>query len=272
MSARYIEFAPSRALADRVDRYWAMRGRIEAEDSTVNRVLPDGRTDLLFDLGDRLTRDGQLYREPRAYVVGPMVEPLVVTMRGAVDIFGVRFLPAAAALLARTPAAELRARTLPAGDLGAWARIIEEQLAEAPHPRSRVAIIEPLLLDRLDGVAPDAAVARASELIERNGGALAIPEVARRVGLSERQLGRRFDVEVGLTPKFASRVARFRRVAAAIERGVGAGISRIALAAGYYDQPHFNREFRAFSGLTPTEFIAERRAVGFLQDARGGKD
>jgi AraC-like DNA-binding protein len=73
-------------------------------------------------------------------------------------------------------------------------------------------------------------------------------------GYSHRRFIELFRRAVGLTPKLYSRVSRFQ---AAIERiGADPAVSwiELALAAGYSDQAHFNREFREFAGITPGEY------------------
>ena len=63
---------------------------------------------------------------------------------------------------------------------------------------------------------------------------------------------RRFREHVGLPPKALARILRFERAAERL-RG-GADLSDAALDSGYYDQAHFNRDFKAFAGVTPTEY------------------
>ena len=76
-----------------------------------------------------------------------------------------------------------------------------------------------------------------------------LPELAERLGLGERQLRRRFTEGVGYGPKTYARVARFRTALALLERGTPP--ARVALDAGYADQPHLTRELVALGGRTP---------------------
>jgi len=87
----------------------------------------------------------------------------------------------------------------------------------------------------------------------------------------ERRLERAFGHAVGLGPKALTRVLRFRHALRAIGR-VGrapAGWAAVAAAAGYADQSHLIREFKALAGVTPARYAAEHRAVGFVQDPDG---
>ncbi|HKU78283.1 MAG TPA: helix-turn-helix domain-containing protein, partial [Rhodanobacteraceae bacterium] len=77
-------------------------------------------------------------------------------------------------------------------------------------------------------------------------------------GYSHRHFIAVFEHETGLTPKRFSRVQRFRRLLAHAAVHPALSWTELALAHGYSDQPHFNRDFRAFAGMTPGEY---RRAA-----------
>jgi AraC-like DNA-binding protein len=95
-----------------------------------------------------------------------------------------------------------------------------------------------------------------------------VEEIARRVGWSSRHLLDRFRAETGLTPKQAARVARFDRARRALAARTAAGrpadLAALAAAAGFADQAHLIREWRAFTGLAPTRWLAAE--FGFVQD------
>lgn len=85
-----------------------------------------------------------------------------------------------------------------------------------------------------------------------------MPELARQLHLSERQLRHVMARDIGVGPKFAARIARF----AAALRGAAAGAptwSSVAASAGFYDQSHLVEHFQALMGTTPTQWLAEER-------------
>ena len=76
------------------------------------------------------------------------------------------------------------------------------------------------------------------------------------MSISRKHLNNLFDAHIGLTPKTYARMFRFRRVVDLVQRGHGLDWTRIAMSCGYYDQAHFNHEFREFSGMSPGEYAA----------------
>ena len=78
--------------------------------------------------------------------------------------------------------------------------------------------------------------------------------MCRSLGVSRKHLGSLFHAHVGLTPKAYARVFRFRRAVDLVQKGRRLDWARVAMACGYYDQAHFNREFREFAGMSPGEF------------------
>lgn len=79
-------------------------------------------------------------------------------------------------------------------------------------------------------------------------------EMAPLLGASSRQLARRFDATVGVSPKEFSRVTRFLRAVRKLDQGGHVTLTETALECGYFDQAHFNHDFREFAGITPREF------------------
>ena len=81
-------------------------------------------------------------------------------------------------------------------------------------------------------------------------------------------------IEVGLTPKHYCRIRRFQRAVTLANCGRHVDWPQVALDCGYFDQAHFINDFRSFSGLTPTRYLAARTPfqnhVKFLQSDADG--
>ncbi|MDZ4735825.1 MAG: helix-turn-helix domain-containing protein [Rhodospirillaceae bacterium] len=120
---------------------------------------------------------------------------------------------------------------------------------------ARFGILDDSLLTRLARAA-DAPhqVDRALGGIKATGGAIGIGMLARELDCSRKQLIRLFDDTVGLPPKILARIYWFERAVRRLDTASRPALSELALECGYYDQAHFNREFRAFVGCTPGEY------------------
>lgn len=258
----YREHLPPPDLAGRVECVWTLRSHGRLPAAVLNRVLPDGCTDVIFDPG------GPSLARPRpgSYVVGAMLRPAEVWMAGEVDLLGVRFRPGGAAAFLPLPLAEITGAVVPLDELwGGRAGELEARVLEA-RGAERVRVVEEALR-RPAGPATHPAVARASARIARSHGSVAVEALAAETGTSRRHLERLFAAQVGLSPKAAARVARFRRLCELLRARPGAGWSRLALECGYHDQAHMIREFRGFAGLTPEAYRREQARVASVQYA-----
>jgi AraC-like DNA-binding protein len=154
--------------------------------------------------------------------------------------------------------------------LGAEADRVCEELTWATSWSARYAVVLDWLLDRLHAGAPGRVrteVVQAWRLLEARRGRLGVTEVADAVGLGPRRLAQLFRAEVGVTPKVAARLMRFdaarREVAVVASRPGALDLSGVAVRHGYYDHAHLVRDFTAFTGLSPTGWVAAE--VGNVQ-------
>ncbi|QXJ26185.1 AraC family transcriptional regulator [Actinomadura graeca] len=156
--------------------------------------------------------------------------------------------------------------------LGPDVHRLVERLAATPGWAGRFGLLDAFLLRRLDrGPRPDPEVRRAWDLLTGTGGRVPVARLADEVGWSRKHLAHRFREQAGLPPKVMGRVLRFERAVGLLRDG--GGLAGTALACGYYDQAHLNREVRALSGCTPTELLAgqlEQQRVTTLAEAAGG--
>jgi len=132
-----------------------------------------------------------------------------------------------------------------------------QRLAEAPDWSARFALLDAEFAGRLAGTAPPAAeVAWALGQLRRHHGRLPVGPLASATGWSQRHFTARFRAQVGMAPKQFARVLRFQHAVGRMRGAPEPCWAEIAAAAGYYDQPHLNRDFRELAGVTPGELLA----------------
>lgn len=199
-------------------------------------VLPDGCTDLIW------RSDGA------AFVAGPDTGPDRAAMGEGTRLVGLRFHPGAGAAGLGVPLAEVREQRVDVDDL-------DLAMAAALHPDLRpeeaASTLVRVVGQRLDEARPDPVVREAVALLSDPRADLAA--VSRSVGLSGRQLRRRFLDGVGYGPKTLQRVLRFRTF---LDAAVAGDLAGSAARAGYADQSHLNRECQDLAGMTPASLVA----------------
>ena len=201
-------------------------------------------------------------------VVGAMLEASVFPFHGPTDMLGVRFVPGAAPLFLGGEADQFTSQVVLADNVWKDVDEVTARLLECVDYDQRMQVLNAELLRRLNPRRANAAALQGMALIERARGQLRIELLCRSLNVSERTLQRAFASQVGLTPKQAIRIMRFRGAVQLMQVNPRATLAQIALRCGYADQAHFTREFRELAALTPMEFRRETGLVGFIQDQK----
>jgi len=169
--------------------------------------------------------------------------------------------PAAARVLLGLPAVELASTVVGLDDLlGRPARVLTEQLREAPTWDARFDLLERLFLERwTDDAAQETRpeVGWAWRRLCKTGGTIGVQQLATEVGWSRRHLTDRFTAEFGLAPKVAARVLRFERAVGRLRRQPATRLAELSATFGYADQAHLTREWQAIAGCTPRQWMVE---------------
>ena len=242
------EFAPAPALRGVVHRAVDFH---ERADPLQRLESPLAGVVLIVSLGPDMEIDGRL---TGSFVAGVWDRPTVTGHQGEqagyqlyLDLLGAR-------RVLRIPGGELGNRMVDLEEvLGGFGAELTERLAEAAGAQERDAVAQRLLAARLSedrDTAPEVAYALGRLLATR--GSARVETLAAEVGWSRRHLSARFHEAVGLPPKALGRVIRVEHATRRMRAGDPLG--DVAYAAGYADQPHFNRDFRELVGCTPTEF------------------
>lgn len=174
---------------------------------------------------------------------------------------GVHFKPWGLAPFLPMPASELRDRPVTVEQV--WGRpavaTLRDRLASSDGPDEMLTLLEDELLRQLRETPGLGLVRRTSGIIAATNGAVTIGDLSATADVSGTHLAQRFKEIVGITPKRLARSYRFAATVLAINPAEPIDWGDVAAGAGYFDQAHFSHDFRAFTGLTPTEYIELRR-------------
>lgn len=249
---RYREIRPSPQLRHFIDTVWILEH--DGESRAPQRVVPDGHSELILNWGQpfEASEAGEWRAQPRCFLAGQIAGPLFLRPAGPAKMLGIGFHAHGAANLFKQPMQELSGQFTPVEDLSlALSRNLNRAL-EAPDP---IRAIEAALLSAANH-RPDLLIAEAVRRIDRANGALDLACLARDLGLSIRQLERRFLTAIGLAPKIYCRIQRFKKVFGVIGQPAHNWVET-AVACGYYDQAHLIRDYKEFSGTTPAALLSK---------------
>jgi len=214
--------------------------------------VPFAGAALIISLGTRWRMNGTFERG--SFIAGLHDEWTVVEHAGSACCLEIHFTPLGARRFFGMPGSELTNQIVELSDVLPGADALVEELCELPTWDARFDRLEQAVLARAHA-APllPPAVEFAWRRLRDTHGTAAVGQIAGELGCSRRHLSDRFGTELGLPPKALGRVLRFQR-AVGLLRG-GGELADVAYTCGYADQPHFNRDFRALAGVTPTEFL-----------------
>ena len=201
---------------------------------------------------------GQSDASPRVTVVGPQTHSRAgLSVFGRIDNFTIHFQPSGFNRLFGIPMTELTDAAYDAhAVIGPEISTLEHELGDAPGFAERIQLIEKRLI-RLLGChgRPDPVAIAANSLFASNG-IHRVSAMATDSGLSPRQFERRFLAQVGVPPKLYARIIRFNAALDHKLRYPSRAWSRIANDQDYYDQMHLVHDCRAFTGESPSRFLA----------------
>ena len=262
---QFFTHIPQPPLSRFVDLFWFYDGYSPGPHKK-ERLMPDGSVELVINLKENEARIydrdnlARCERLPGAILAGPHSRFFVIDTAQQVSVMGIHFKPGGAFPFFKLPAIELHNLHVSLEDLwGVEAGLLRERLLEAPTPQKKFQVIEDCLLAQaFKPLERHRAVGFALGLFRNIHTAPAMADVSDRIGISSRRFIQLFSSEVGLTPKLFCRVRRFQHVLQMIHRRTDCDWVDVAADCGYFDQAHFIHDFKAFSGINPTTYLAQK--------------
>jgi len=260
---RYVGRVPAPPLDRFIDDIYCLTG--VPRHRRVN-VPPMPSAHLFVNLGEPVRlRDSDPSVPPAVFTegwfMGVWTRRFLFEYPARVRLAGVHFKPWGIPPFAGLPASELRDRWVPAGAV--WHRPLERirnQAGDTAPAAGTLRALEEELRSRLVGAPPRGLdlVQHAGERLATFHGAVPVGALADAAGVSGNHLAAQFRSHVGVTPKRVARIYRFARLIVSVDALGPVDWPGLAHAAGYFDQAHFSREFKDFTGHTPTEYLALR--------------
>lgn len=260
-----ITHFPSAPLNRYVDRLYYVERTMPYQRE---KILPATWLDLKINLGGTIKVYEQDKVEPSSicadsWSVGLWNTYHVVEWPADLRFFGVFFKPGGAYPFLQLPVSELHNHVVSLDAIwGSFAEEARQRLHAAPSIPAALCLLEQLLLKRLHEVPYRFKVVQhALAEIARQHGIISIRSLSDHVGVSPNYLTAQFKLLIGGTPKELARLYRFQSVLDQLDLTQPIEWTWIAHQAQYYDQSHFNKDFVAFTGYSPSDYLRLRRQV-----------
>ena len=252
----FKRFQPGDGLEKFVECYWV----IESDDHTPikQKIIPDGFTELVFHYKDpyRIKIYKKWHRQSMGLLAGQVKKFFFLENTGASGVFGIKFKPAALTHLFGFSMDVFTDKVIAIKSLNnSLLKLLEQEIKPCVDYEEMIRVAEEKLHTIVKNIPPvNATIETIIDLIFKSSGAISIAEIQKEVFITERQLQRSFQKYIGLSPKFYTRIIRFNYIFQLMQEGKFTWLD-ITHRAGYFDQSHFIRDFRSFTGEDPSKYF-----------------
>jgi methylphosphotriester-DNA--protein-cysteine methyltransferase len=248
---------------------------VEEADPTpvIQKIIPDGFPEIIFHYGDPylIKLDKKWSKQSLSLFGGQITNHFFLKNTGVSNILGIKLKPAAASLLFDIDMHALTNRvvslkTVGGSKLKTFAGLLNKNVDQV----TRIAAIDEYL-SRYEGVGSnDSTINTAVGRILSSNGMVSVGEICKECGCSERQLERMFRKFIGVSPKLYCRIIRFAYVFQVVQGKEALNGSELGIASGFYDQSHFIKNFKAFTGEDPSRYFFDQPNLAnfFLRKSR----
>jgi len=264
----YKTIAPHNDLRVFVKCYWTLEVPKEIKPEK-QRIVPDGCMEMIFHYGDlykQYFQNGSYIIQPKCFVFGQITHPLDIEPTGETGIFAIRFHPDGFTPFVTMPINDMENRAVPLQALfGKAGLLLEKEVLNAVTNEERVKIIESFLMKIL--ITPkfiDSITKSSVEIILQLNGQLNVDELSDQLNIHRRQLERKFSSVIGLSPKQLLKIIRLQSTLKMLANNQFTSLTSIAAEGNYYDQAHFIKDFKEFTGMSQKKFYSENLKMSSL--------
>lgn len=242
----------------------------ECRDEIIKqRVVPDGCMEMIFHYGDLYRQyfdDGSSIEQPRSFIFGQIKKYIEIAPTGVSGIVAARFFPEGLLPFLNIPVSDLEDKAVSLDVVfGEKGKELEDRVIPVADNLQRIKLIEEFLLSRLSEPQTIDAITRSCvEAIFQSQGQLDVVQLADKMNISKRNIERKFVTAIGMSPKQLSKVVRLQAAMKMLEQKKFSNLTSLAYENGYYDQAHFIKDFKEFTGMSPKSFFADNLKLSAL--------
>lgn len=259
----YQKFSPAAALSPFVECYFIWESESPLEKEWVIESPPTGFCSLVINYGDPYFLQNKKYERlevPPQFIAGQSIYSYRLFLHGSIGAAGIVFKPAALATLFGLNGFELTEeridlfRVLPQEYIYRFV----QQIKTSAGAQERVKLLEGMMLHhcQLHKPVPDYVDRAANQIVDRNG-LLHVQDLIKESCTSRRTFERHFFQKVGLSPKYYARIRRIGYICNLVAGKKKVNWPEVFYQAAFYDQAHFIKDFEAFTGRSPQQYLKE---------------
>lgn len=252
---KFTRFDPDDQLRNLVTCFWIA----EDDDLTVvqQKIIPDGYPEIIFHYGDpyKIRIDNQWEIQSQSLFAGQITKFFYLENTGRSGMVGIKFNPSALTQLFGLRMDDFTDKVFSLKDVvGEKLSLLENKLRKVSDHTKMIWGIENELKKITPSQPKENIIDQAILLIFSTHGMISVAAICDQINTNERKLQRLFNTWIGLSPKFYTRIIRLSYIfQLAQEKKLS--WSEVGLESGFYDQPHFIRNFKAFTGEDPTRYF-----------------
>ena len=229
------------------------------------RVTPNGCFEINFNLGAKIYRresNGKNQLHPEFCIGSRVTKQYFLSRKGDIKILGIRFYPWGITPFLKIKASEISDNIFSLEEVfGNEIKTLQEQVLNANSISDAICAIEAHLIKKMYDIdKDDKIVTDAIKTIYTSKGHIGLQSLLLRYNISERRLQQRFQSAVGMNPKLYSRLVRFQNSLNQL-KNCEMSLTTVTYLCNYFDQAHFIRDFKYFSGITPKKYLQEKHPL-----------
>jgi AraC-like DNA-binding protein len=258
----YRIFEPDPRLKRLVACYWIVSG----DDKSAQKVLSDGHSELIFHFRDpyQINMNGQWETQSKALAAGLLDKPISLRPTGPSGMVGVKFTPTGLWQRFGWNMGLLANQAIPLSEFLKASEQLREAVERSKNDAEIIGQIERFLLSSSTGIKRKEDVSAIIQYMDRGTEKMSVLSLAKYFQLSNRKLERLFHDQVGVSPKLYMRMIRFKHVYRLLQQS-HLSKTEVSYVCGYFDQPHFNKDFKKFTGEnTQTHFSQHNSLSDFF--------
>lgn len=269
MQIQFLHIEPHYLLKRYIEKMWLFKssGRMPIED--IKLVVPNGNPKLTFSFQNGIvaSMDGNTFlsKENEITLTGLVDVPVILDTEKDIETgtIGIEFNPQGVYRFFHFNLNEIKNKIYSLEDiLGNIGKQLIKQIANANSVQQKIFFIQKFLLDQLSIQQEDLIFEYCIEKIKSSKGKITVKELEKKTGYSSRWLNMKFNEKLGVSPKNFSSVIRFREYYHAFIIGKEKSFFKNDFYELYYDQSHFIKDFKRFTGLPPRNFEQQINEFG----------